>query len=238
MRPPTLAVRQEAAPTGRGWGMNNSWWLTLVSLVVAGMCIEITRWIGNPKSWDCVHSFLDAVHKYIFTEQKYPTPPYHRVTLFKARCFRAWWDIRGLICQATRMKPRWLVAVVRSGQSDQGAITWFKIGDRESDCSGVCGRAWYCGGQVSVWDLPQLTVNTTVSDLEEYARKSNVSMEKLQKHLPTARSILALRIQTNGNRWGVLVFDSRRPEKIDHTQVDAFCSLLAGHMSNLAEKIL
>lgn len=227
----------------RAWSLQNSWWFVPGCVLLAGVLLQINKWIGNPKSWDCIHSFLDAAQKSVFDPQKpqYKISPHHRVTLFKARCYRAWWDIVGVIKHVLDKEPEWLVAVARSNETDQGKITWFKI-DGGNGCTGVCGQAWYSGSH-SVFGLPEVGSKSPPAEIESYARQTQVSVNKVRKMLGRerkilARAILALRLRTNGRRWGVLVFDSLDPAQIDDTEVTRFVYLLQDHMSNLLEKTL
>lgn len=227
----------------RKWNLGNSWWLVPSCVLIAGALFQLNKWIGNPKSWDCIHSFLNAAQKSVFDPQKpqYKKTPHHRVTLFKARCYRAWWDIWGIVRHILDQEPEWLVAIARSNETDQGKITWFRI-DGGSGCTGVCGQAWYSGSH-SVFDLPEVRPQSPDADIDQYANRTQVSVEKIRKMLrrdrkTLARAILALRLRTNGRRWGVLVFDSLDPAQIDDTEVQRFVYLLQEHMSNLLEKTL
>lgn len=221
------------------WQANeHAWWLILASTAIIGACIHSQKLIGSPEVWDVLHALLCGTQSLVFGNVGYEVIDYHRVTLFRCRCYRNKLDIFGMIRQLFQCKPRWLVPVIRSGHTSQKTKAYFSIGGSESECLGVAGKCWFRNQIVSVWNLPDLHNGLTETKILEYARDSYAYPELIKNRLPRARSILAVPVQLKQELWGVLVFDSRNPDQINRTNVDKLCGMLTGHLGKMIEKIL
>lgn len=223
----------------RQFAFSYAWILLIAAPLISGGTQWAARKIGSPATWEMIHALLSDLKDHVFSQEKYENDPsYHRATLFKGRAMRDWWDLKGLASYVLNRRPRWLVAVVRSKHATQSAITHFGIGDQEQQCTGIGGKAWFSGRVESVHDLPDLVESGPAEDLKIYAKKSRVSVEKLKKKLPKCRALLAVPIlSSNGEMWGVLVFDSRIPDKIAGDEVEKLLQKVFGrHLTRLLEK--
>lgn len=220
---------------------SHAWLVLIAAPSITGMARWAAKKIGNPETWEIIHALLSDLRDHVFSQAKHEdNPSYHRATLFKGRAMRDWWDIKGLAIYAFTRQPRWLVAVVRSKHASQSGITHFGIGDQEQHCTGIGGKAWFSGRVESVHDLPDLSNSPSTEDIKLYAKKSRVSSEKLKKKTPGCRALLAVPILcSNGEMWGVLVFDSRIPDKIAGDEVEKMLQKVFGrHLTRLLEKSL
>ena len=205
-------------------------------------CRKLQEKIGSPDVWEILYSLIDDVRNDVFPEARYgDNASEHRVTLFHCRCYRNKWHLWGLIKQMTGMDSNLLVPIVRSGHTMQRSTAVFQVDtDSEEKCEGVAGKAWFKNRVVSVSDLPLVDDGTPNRLVDEYARGTFVAAERVREKRgkPRCRSIYAIPITRKGAPWGVLVFDSTNPIKIDHEEVSRLCRLLANHISHITEKIL
>jgi hypothetical protein len=215
------------------------WWLVLGFVLLGSVASLAQRLIGSPPVWEIMYALIDDLRDEVFTTERYgDDPPYHRVTLFRIRSYRNKWDLIGLARAAMRRKPNLLVPIIRSSHTGQDTDCCFKVGDREGQCEGIAGRAWYRNRIVSVGHLPDLSRNCTEEHIRDYSDRTNVSSERTRHKRPLARSLYAIPVTSSGSPWGVLVFDSRSPEKIDHGEVTRVCRIVTRHLSKITEKIL
>lgn len=123
---------------------------------------------------------------------------HHRLTLFVANKKQTRLDI-----------------FARSAEATRGSQTNFRIhADDESQCEGIAGAAWYLNTIVIVPgdndpELPDLVNNNNETNIKQYAEKTNVSSDRVRKHIWPARSYAAMTIRVKGKKWGILVLDSR-----------------------------
>jgi hypothetical protein len=160
-----------------------------------------------------IKHILDSLQKNFFqgidSEEQFK----HRVTLFKAYPYRHWYTYWPW------GRCRYLKVYARSGTRYQHSTTCFKIDDEsESGNHGVAGQAWFKDAQVTVSDLPIWPENGTQENekvCQEYAKKGNITIEVANKLEIKSRSISATVVRNRkGERWGVLVLDSRDPEGV------------------------
>lgn len=181
-----------------------NWVLVPFFIALAALIGFATRWIGDPKKWNVVHDVLDQLRDEIFSEAADDVAHEHRVTLFKKKnfllCKRGWWW------------SGWLVPVERSGHTSQKTDVYFKAPDNAALAEGVAGQTWARKGKpVYVRDLPNLGGTPTDAELAEYAKKSFMALDEVRNRRPLARSLYGFAVEANGQRWGVIVVDSRLP---------------------------
>jgi hypothetical protein len=212
------------------------WWLIIVASLLAAFCAWVQKRVGAPETWEILHSLLNGIRDHVFSQPE--MPDYHRVTLFQSRWHKNRRDIFGLCRRIAGSPKKWLVPVVRSGHTSQETTTCFQIGDADAACQGVAGQAWFRNQMVSVSDLPDLAADASQTQIEAYASRTFVDAAKIQAKRPHARSLLAVPLLLKGELWGVLVFDSRNPARIDGTTVGTLFKMLSTHLSDIIEKIL
>ncbi len=222
----------------RGFVLDRSWWLILGSSLALFVCKHLPRIAGSPQTWDLMHDFLDGLRDYFFREDGYDVPDFHRATLFRCQRNRRKRNLIARFLGLCGAKPKWLVPVVRSNHISQETEVAFRIDDSIEKCEGVAGRAWHMNNVVSVYDLPEISLGSAAKEVKDYAKKSFVSPDWVRNKCPKSRSILAIPVRVKGEMWGVLVFDSRHPQKIGYKETEDLYLVLSKHLSNLVEKAL
>ena len=96
-----------------------------------------------------------------------------------------------------------MVPTVRSSHTSQETSTFFRVGDSEETCEGVAGRAWFKNGLVSVHGLPDLDADKSIIAQRDYSAQTFDSVDRIEKKMPRARSLLAVPIPKAGGPWGV-----------------------------------
>lgn len=186
--------------------------LFLFSFALAALALKIINQLVVEKYFanrSEIKRVLDSLHKNYFQDVPQGESFKHRVTLFKAR--RRYFT----------GKPSYLEIFTRSGTAYQQSKTWFPIDDEDEAANeGVVGRAWFTNAQCNVTDLPLWpeVPNPNPEDdptCQEYARKGLTSVARVSKLTIKSRSLTAtvVRMQS-GQRWGILVLDSREPNGI------------------------
>lgn len=144
---------------------------------------------------------------------------HHRVTLYRFHkvCWLA--ALRGSdSCnpwgKGNYLWSGWLVPTVRAG-ADSAATTIFLARDADR-FEGVCGAAFFQNQPViekKLTDLPNIVKGSSEEDIKQYADETWVTPALIQKRLssgrPCARWFLALRVEIQYKKWGVLMIDSR-----------------------------
>ena len=187
-----------------GWFL--SWFVTItVVLALLVFVAKLTQERLNPESKIRLKGVLDAVLEAYFPEVPEGERYFNRVTLFRANPDR------------TLLKP-----YARSGTQYQRGTQSLPINDDdEARNEGVAGQAWFRNATVSVNNLPACP-NPWSNDDEtcrRYAQEGFLPIEKAARLHVRSRSALATPVRGfKGNRWGVLVIDSRRPDAIDPTK--------------------
>lgn len=154
-----------------------------------------------------IKGVLDSLHKSFFQGIDNEDQFKHRVTLFKAY---------GRFRYVPWGRLRFLRVYARSGTRYQQSATCFEIDDEsESGNQGVAGRAWFTDAQATVADLPcwpDSVVRGNDKICQKYAKDGNITIELANNLGIKSRSISATVVRNkSGERWGVLVLDSREP---------------------------
>lgn len=183
-------------------------------VVVSPLLIAFFAWlkgvVGPPSIWKTVHEVLDQMQHRAFEERTEPLH-HHRVTLFKI-CRWHWtfgqWPWLPW--------AKWLIPVERSGHATRLSASAFRIPDAADRAEGVAGRTWAMRNVVVVDNLPELSSVSRPEQLQDYARKTWVSVDWVRQAIrraksrgrPIARSFCGIPVEVKGELWGVLVFDS------------------------------
>lgn len=197
-----------------------SWIYLPAFIIIAGIATWLRVHIGSPIVWNTVHYVLDEYRQEIFgaDDVKNRDPDhYHRVTLFKHVYWRftfSAWPFGG-----------WMIPVERSGHTMKRGIARFRASEHDPDgAQGVAGQAWANSRIVSVFDLPDINIESpTDLDCATYARQGLVSPSWVRKRksnrkrqYANARALFGIPIEVEGDPfWGALVVDSRSPDEIN-----------------------
>jgi len=187
------------------WVQDRAWLILLVVPVCIAIVEFLRRFTGPPWVWDAIHHHLDLFQEYAFPDQSGDMLHNHRVTLFKYVSWR--W------CWSKWPWSGWLIPFERSGHTTQHSSARFRVPDDAERIEGVAGATWASRGAVVVTDLPDLQNQPSEGDIRTYAQRTYVTEEWLRvyinKRRPLARSFVGIPVNVKGNRWGVIVLDSR-----------------------------
>lgn len=222
-------------------GGNWSAAVILVSTAIMGVAGIVYKYYGSQDTWETLHELISDLQQAIFKGPDYQTLDSHKVTIFRGThsCAsehffkRLWFWFRG--------KKRWLVPVARSHHTSQATSTCFALLDDGEKCTGVAGQAWARKRVVAVNDLPDVSGRTSAPykrEIESYASRAFVSKDWVERQKPKGRSILAVPLFVKGEPWGVLVFDSRLPQKIRYDDLEEIFTVIQKHINRLLTKHL
>jgi hypothetical protein len=194
----------------------------------------LDRYVSNSKA---LKALLESAHKVYFREFPSDDSYAHRVSLFEAR--RRWRDLPQALFLLVR-QHRWhwkqtLVLTCRSGTAYQFTATELQIDDEEEAVNqGVAGRAWFTNAAATVSDLPEWAGDGEPgADLvrRTYAERGFLTVEKAAAVKVKSRSLGAHVVRTRtGDRWGVIVFDSRHPAGISDDLAKKNIMELSAHL--------
>lgn len=200
-------------------------WLALALLAVKIISSIVDGATTRKKE---IKGVLDALQKQYFKDVPADELFKHRVTLFKA-CKQWYW-----------FGPSHLKMIARSGTAYQKTNVRFTIDDLdETRNEGVAGRAWFKDATISVLDLPNWQECRNPSnnrDCQTYAERGYVPMEKAAELGIKSKSISGTVVRDRkGQRWGVLVLDSRDPQGVSNSAekqaiVNLVADLLKSHV--------
>lgn len=200
-----------------GESQNLDLWLT-VSIWIAGswsFAVLIKKTIeiaGTPRKRvvDCLLEQL-GTELWQRTPDKLQGPRHqHRITLFQLK--RRTWIGR-------KLQRRWthtLVPRTRVPRSGRRPRRVFRVHDHyRENCEGVAGLV-FASEVIVTPQLPDLHADARVSDEEyqEYARLTNDELRTVKKDPYYSRIIGGVNIYAAGERWGMLIMDSRDPDAI------------------------
>lgn len=205
-----------------------AWVVTPAALLLIPVLDYIRRLIGNPKVWRIVHDVLDAFREKVIASEPNDEIHQHRVTLFR----HATW---AFVCRRWPWSG-WLLPLERSGHTTRRTNIVFKAPDEADYAEGIAGLTWSRNGMVYVKGLPDLTIDRSDAAVSEYAARSRMPEEVVRKRSPRARSLCGIPVEVNGQLWGVLVVDSRRPEMLE-AEVRNHYSLFARFLGKTLEGI-
>jgi hypothetical protein len=209
--------------------LSQAWaWLIIPCLTAyVGVAQLGRKMIGPPWVWDMIHSLLDDLQQHAF--KGFPNDPlhYHRATLFRRIpwrwCFRRWpWS-------------GWLAPIERSGHATRHSSVAFLAPDDADRAEGVAGQTWACQAVIRVHDLPDLAVNGRKNAVKQYAKRTWVSEEWLEREQCRARSFCGIHVEIKGKPWGVIILDSRSPQEIPEEVVGYFTQI-ARTLAKLLER--
>lgn len=168
---------------------------------------------------------------------------HHRVTLFKYVRFRLFtreqWPFYASGKRPWRWRNEqwmwsgWLVPFARSYHTTQRSRTIFRAPNYADNVNGIAGQAWATMGFSSIEGLPDVSDNPKRTDVDFYAAFAGISPEWVMKKKPSARSLCGIPIKNGDEVWGVLLFDSRKPETIDRARTVAVDVLLGKYLTKL-----
>lgn len=155
---------------------------------------------------------------------------YHRVTLFRYK--RWYW------CLQKWPWTGWLVPIARSEHTTQRVRSVFRVPDDADKAEGVAGMSWTTQTTVVVSDLPNLYAsNVSQDDFRVYARETRISEETAKRKKPHSRSFMGWPISVKGQKWGVIVIDSRSPEFEGRAKVQHVYGAVADPLQRYLEKL-
>jgi hypothetical protein len=83
--------------------------------------------------------------------------------------------------------------------------------------------------------LPDINGFPSLAQLGDYAQKTWVSIEWLQRRSQHSRAFCGIPVEVKGRMWGVIVLDSRSPDAIDQEAVNVY-RLVGRYLGKLLER--
>jgi len=196
-------------------------------MVATALCVLVAQFGSIPaekrsQQKAIIQAILDTARDEALAGVKDNLKHQHRLTLF--RCQRLW---RRLLI------GRYLAVHVRSGPHSQ-TRRLFRVGDRDVDCEGIAGWIWYIDAaiprtQLLAWpDDPN-----DAAGQQAYADAGRLSLEKARSLNVKARVFWGSIIRVNGEKWGVLLLDSRVT-----TDLGEVAERILQHCATLLNKVL
>lgn len=189
------------------WIVANQWWLLPGVPLLAFFLAWTTSWMERSEAVArreaafrrVLGRMLETLRpEFILSRLSGDPETFHRLTIFKAN-----------------RKQTELRIVARSTEATSGSATRWRIHpDREGECEGVAGVAWFRNCMLTIANLPDVTkCEADDANIRQYAERTYVSQQNVREQRWCARSYAALGLRTaDGRRWGVLVLDSMDPE--------------------------
>lgn len=195
---------------------------------------------GDRIIWEVLQTQIDTLQSLAFSNNTGDLNDHHRVTLFK---FKKWSWTR-LFQWQRREWPRqgWLTPVIRSGHTGKNTKTIFLAPDEGRDAEGIAGLCWSSDSMIYEYNLPNISGTSSEDNKDKYCRKTHMPRWMLDCYCLSgkdlARTILAFPVKTsNGNRWGVLVYDSMNSTGIDHAKAQSSFEVVIEPIGVLVEGV-
>jgi len=212
---------------------NQSIWGAIL-IIVVGVAQLVKNQIGAPWLWETVEAMLNHYRDRVFSRRTRDPRHYHRVTIFKHVGWR-WPLLHGRL-----PGHGWLVPVARSGHTTRDAKTLFRAPSHDPDkAEGFAGMVWQRSDTPVIPDLPSLGTSATPDTYTGYAKRFNLTVERVRAKSWRSRSFSGFPILVNGDQWGVVVLDSRSPDGLTNENYGRHRSeqeLLVTFLSKLLEK--
>jgi len=201
------------------WTGINSW-LIVLFLTVTGALAKLGRDSFNAAFiWTLIQDVIDRVAREAFPNLD-GLDHHHRATLFRYQQWcvcptpvRLWWWPYG---RGRWPNSGWLVPIVRSGHATQKSRTVFLAPDDADHVEGVAGAVWASGKLLEVACAKAIDPSASVGDINTYSAKTWVTSEWVQQQVDAGKVLSAsfkgIPIEVRGQKWGVLLLDSRNPK--------------------------
>ncbi len=202
----------------------------------------IAKRASDPWIWEKLKFVLNEFKNKAYAGHDSDPDHYNRVTLFKYKKYSikmSPWR-KGSV-KKVRPWSGWLVSVLRSGYTTQRVEAAFHVSPHDPEAyEGMAAKAWITNYTCCAVNLPDLNAKDLKKrDIKAYAKATKCPESMVQyyinkgKSLP--RSVGAIPIEVHGNRWGVLVLDSRHPDGVTGDTLEQF-SLTATIIGQLLER--
>lgn len=207
----------------QGWA-----WLTIPCLTgYFGVAQFGRKMIGPPWVWEVIHSLLDDLQQHAFGKDCQSPLHHHRATLFRfvrwRWCLRRWpWS-------------GWLVPIERSGHATRRSSVAFLAPDDADQAEGVAGQTWAHNRVIFIDGLPDAVANRSKNKQREYAQRTWVSEDWLEREQCKARSFCGIPVEVKSKPWGVIILDGRNADPIPQNAVDYYM-LIARQLAKLLER--
>jgi len=176
--------------------------LLIIVLTLIVIAAKFAQEYLNPESKLRLKAALDLLLDVYFSGVPPNERYFNRATLFKANNGHS------------KLKP-----YCRSGTQYQTDIQPLAISDDdEGHNEGIAGQAWFRNANAGTTNLPECPNPWSDNDssCQSYARQGLLPMQKAMRLHVKSRSLLATPVRNfRGEKWGVLVLDSRNPDGID-----------------------
>ncbi|MDZ4406181.1 hypothetical protein [Prosthecobacter sp.] len=197
----------------------NGFWFLPLCTIIAAMSLAMRGSLLPSATERAVKALLDDFRRNAF-------PAINDEMQYRVTLFRHAWSFTSPFGWLKWKMPwhGWLVPFERSGIFTLNTkVRFFAPLDAPDQCEGFAGRVYATGGCQYVFDLPELRagqVSPPQGTLERYAGSTNVPVNWVTKRMKRGqtfpRSLWGIPIEVGGQRWGVLVVDSRNSRIRNH----------------------
>jgi hypothetical protein len=220
--------------------LQRNYFALVFGLSAAGLAVKLAqkllgRWAISHAAMKTV---LDSAHKLYFADVEPERMYLHRVTLLRPRRHIADAPRNPFKDRTWRRRLR---MYCRSGTQFQQSRTRFLVDDNDELANeGIAGRAWFTNAQAMAVNLPEWP-NPTPPDPSAdatcmaYAAAGSLPVRSAAALKVHSRSVHATVVRTKaGERWGVVVFDSREPDGVsDAPEKQALVNLTASLLTQM-----
>lgn len=237
---------------------DTSFVLYIILAAIAAWCFCVRR-MSDPWVLEKVKFILDNYRNKCFEQFKKDAEDHHRVTLFCCeRSLLLWhkhwsatnslfpWGAKPALSRKFwPCRSRWLIPILRSGDTSQETSALFYVCDDSDKVEGIAGLAWATKQPIVLADLPDLTNIKQETKkrrqelLAEYSTKTRCDISFVQSYVERKRalprSIAAVPVMVKDHVWGVIVLDSRRPDGVSNESVGNY-ELTVAVIGQLLEK--
>jgi len=151
-----------------------------------------------------ISRLLEGLRMEFFQTGEEDTP---RATLFVCREPQPEAKLRKCLC-----------IYARAGVYRDSERTWALDDNELTECRGLAGRVWFRWATESVTAACDWPDDGTQAQKEAYANSLGMTLAEAESLNVKARTVVAVPIEVNGERWGVLVLDCRKAIKITPTE--------------------
>lgn len=185
-------------------------WTVVVMAPLAAVTKAASEYLTRRWLLGVVQALLTDYCDTVFSGKTGPKDD-HRVTLFAYRKFAVWktlpWTWHRLPWSG------WLVPIARSGHATQKVRARFLAPDQAVRAEGVAGMTWRNRSIVTLPNLPELTQQSTSTDIDAYCQKTCISSKWAKSRIEAGeflpRALRGLPVEVANELWGVAILDSK-----------------------------
>ncbi|MGV3626892.1 MAG: hypothetical protein ACO1PN_04295 [Betaproteobacteria bacterium] len=200
------------------WVMINACWIVFTLTLIAAVIKLFRERLDSQWKWSLIQELMNRIAKEAFTGTA-GANHHHRATLFQhvQWCWICPYHGRWFWPWGSGRMPwsGWLVPVIRSGYATQKSKTVFLAPDDADKAEGVAGLIWASDKEMVIQTPTAISSTSTTAEVNRYMSDTHVSPGWVQQQIDSGNvlhaSFRGIPIEVKGQKWGVLLLDSRDP---------------------------